>query len=228
MYDILIKHHDKWRGDYYLKEDLNFSSSASEAARFYLLKSGNTSILNGDRITIHLGNKTLTISDSNQLRLVDRDHVHHETSSFIITSDNDNTDPIIYESPYFFISNKEQEMALKYEWGMDAIGTDPSTPGSITYKLRDQPRLVHSTYNGTCGMHTNSFQFSFQRTEGPMISATIARRATAGPSIANVATQIRDDTIDYFNTGDMLEGYKGPVMILLLMVILVLCILISK
>ncbi len=200
--NILIKHNDKWRGDYYLKEDLTFTTNKFDAARFYLLKSGDTTIINGDRISINCGNRVLTIVD-NELRLIDRSHNYN---SFIITNGTDNTDPIIFETVLYFISDSRN--ALKYEWGMDLIiPTDNSIEVSAAnYQPHSHPHLSNYYYGETCT--NNSFEFILERSDTPIISREISRVTHAN------------------NKSD--EGYRGIIMIVLLMVILVLCFLLSK
>ena len=43
--NIILKHENKLRGNSYLKQDLTFTTDRSLASRFYLLKSGNSTII---------------------------------------------------------------------------------------------------------------------------------------------------------------------------------------
>ena len=211
--NILLKHNDKWRGDYYLKEDLTFTVERSQAGRFYLLKAGDTTILNGDRIGIHMGSRTLIVDVSGILRLIDRDQLTRGINTFIITNGSDNTDPITYESSMFFISDKNNGMALKYEWGMDLVSNDAST-----YYPRDHPNLINSTYH-TNDISINAFQFALERADVPITRSEIARNTTM-PSLSVQYTRSISP--------EFLDGYKGAIMIVLLMMVLILCILASK
>lgn len=211
--NILVKHNDKWRGDYYLKDDLTFSVERSQAGRFYLLKAGDTTILNGDRISIHRGNRTLIIDSNGVLGLVDRERQTRGISTFIITDGSDNTDPITYESSLFLISDKSNNMALKYEWGMNLVSDNTST-----YYPRDNPNLINSNYQAN-EANPNSFQFALERADLPITRADVARTVTF--SSPHVRTQQN-------KSGEILDGYKGAIMIVLLMVVLVLCVLASK
>lgn len=213
--NILVKHNDKWRGDYYLKEDLTFSVERSQAGRFYILKAGDTTILNGDRVGIHMGSRTLIIDANGILRLIDREQVTRGISTFIITDGCDNTDPITYESSVFFISDKNNNMALKYQWGMNLVSDDSST-----YHPRNHPNLINSTYH-TDDTNTNGFQFAFERADTPITRAEVARTVPLSSSISHRLSQQNKSV-------ELLDGYKGAIMIVLLMVILILCVLASK
>ena len=219
--NILIKHNDKWRGDYYLTEDLTFTVNKSLAARFYLLKSGDTTILNGDRISINSGNRTLAVTDSDIIRLIDRDQSQRFINTFIVTNGTDNTDPITFETFIYLISDKDRKTALKYEWGMDLISTheDSSTSGAVSYKPHDTPSLTNSDYGTSSSININSFGFILERADTPITNLDSARNMVVAPQNKHIAPK---------NPTEFLDGYKGVVMIILLMIVLILCILASK
>ncbi|CAH6420201.1 Hypothetical protein HVR_LOCUS1124 [uncultured virus] len=227
--NILIKHNDKWRGDYYLKDDLSFTINRNDAGRFYILKSGNTCILNGDRISVHLGNSTLVIDTNDNLKLLDREHINMEMSSFVISNGTDHTDPISYESKIFFVADRARKMALKYEWGMDLVSEDPVISGAMNYKPRDHPNLINSTYGGTCEAHINSFQFALERADAPITQSSTVRNFTY-PNRSRDETQCSLDPTKPSkpSPSELFDGYKGAIMVLLLMVILVLCVLANR
>ena len=205
--NTFIKHTDKWRGDYYLREDLTFTVDRSQACKFYLLKPGDTTILNGDRIGIHVGSRTLVVDPTGHLRLVDREQLisrSREISTFVITNGSDNTDPITYESSVFFISDKNNGSALKYDWSMNLSLAS-------AYRPHDHPTLINGNYN-TSESSFNSFQFALERSDSPITRAI----AISSPSSHRP------------KSSELLDGYKGAVMIVLLMVILVLSVLASK
>lgn len=213
--NILIKHNDKWRGDYYLQDNLTFGVNRSQAARFYLLKPGDTTILNGDRISVHSGNRTLIINDSNTIRLVDRNLLYSGLNSFIITNGTENTDPVTYENIIFLISDTQTKTALKYDWRMDLI-KDPSTLDTVNasdYRPRNQPTLVNSNYGSTCESYSHTFQFLLEKADQPIIDIDESRVTVP-------------DTLK--TASDLMDGYKGIIMIILLMIILLLCIAASK
>lgn len=216
--NLLIKHNDKWRGDYYLKEDLSFTTDKSLAARFYLLKSGDTPILNGDRISINSGNRTLVIDNENHIRLLDRDQQSREINTFIITNGTDTTDPITYDGGIFFISDKTQKQALKYVWGMELIGNSPDAVVSdaSNYKPHDHPSLVNENYGTACEAYINAFQFQLERAGVPIMTMQDTK-TEATPSNKLIS-----------QTGNFLDRYKGAILLLLLMVVLILCIAVSK
>jgi hypothetical protein len=226
--NLLIKYHDRWRGNYYLKEDLFFTPDRSDAARFYLLKPGDTSILNGDRVSIHCGNRTLVIDSHDKIKLVDRERLQiksddYKITSYILTNGTENTDPIGHESPLFIISDRVDKMALKYEWGMELIipQNDIVTPSSDSnpsnYKPRSHPNLTNASYNGDFSV--NAFKFSLERADGPIINAEEARSITTGAMMAPAKTMTKSDNF---------EGYHGIIMIILLMIVLILCIFINR
>jgi len=206
--NILIKHNDRWRGDYYLKEDLTFTLDRSAAARFYFLKSGDTTILNGDRISINCGNKILDIADS--IRLIDRDQYHNGTMTFLITNGTDSTDPISFDSLLYLISDKNLKTALKYEWGMDLIVpiNNNSIPSAVNYRPHEQPRLINGSYADICPSYINSFEFLLEKAD-----------KSHEESQTNTVT---------LNKPYLSDGYKSAIMIVLLMIVLVLCVIISK
>ena len=213
--NILIKHNDKWRGDYYLKPDLTFTIDKSQAGKFYILKAGDTTILNGDRVSINMGSRTLVVDSNGTLRLADREHLNREINTFVITNGTPNTDPITYESSLFFISDKNNNMALKYEWGMSLVSEDMST-----YHPRDCPNLINATYHND-GDTSSAFQFAFERSDIPITRSEIARTIT----ISSPTNYLPIQEKRYI---DFIDDYKGVVMVILLMVILILCVLASK
>lgn len=237
--NIFIKHNDKWRGDYYLKEDLTFGVNRGDAARFYLLKAGDTTILNGDRISLHMGSRTLittSIDGIETARLIDRQHANRGLASFIITNGTDNTDPITYESTLFFIADKARKMALKYEWGLDLVdnsidansvtmNNQTSSQSAVDYKPQQQPRLTNSTYGGTCGMNIGLFQFSLERADGPITNSEIARNITSSAVMTPANIQTSKTSHSTKSNSDLLDGYKGAILIILLMIVLILCVL---
>lgn len=210
---IFIKHYDRWRGDLYLKDNLTFISNKDQAGRFYILKQGDTTILNGDRISINIGNRTLIIDNNNIPRLIDRDQLGNEIKhprivyTFIVSNGSDNTDPITYDSPISFISDKDDISALKYESHIQPIN-------SQNYNIKPTNILTSSPINRSHhDSNFETFQFILERSDIPIISSSITKSKTS--SLKN-------------KSSDVFDGYKGGIMIILLMVILVLCILINK
>lgn len=231
--NILIKHHDKWRGDYYLKDDLSFTLNRDDAGRFYILKPGNTSILNGDRVSIHLGNLTLAVDNADILKILDREHINREISSFIINNSVtgaiiDNTDPITYESPISFITDNNRKMALKYEWGMDLVVSheqEAFISKAIKYRPRNYPTLINSVYGGTCEAHINSFQFVLEHADIPITQASNAKNATPVKTNQLIIDANKNTKA---SSNEIFDGYRGAIMILLLMVVLILCVLANR
>lgn len=279
--NMLIKCHDKWRGFLYLKEDITLTVDRSLAARFYLLKSGDTTILNGDRVTINSGNKVIIIDESNKIYLHDRtfeDKYINNIKSFIITNGTDNTDPITYETPIYLISNKDKKTALKYEWGINLITptdtfeanndkyinivesqtTKPEGPfckspegfatnsnslyldrcpkscseefihnnfntaGNISLEYpMFQPSmgifLVNGHYGSSSPAQINTFKFSLEKADNPITNLDSSHQPIMTPykKLTKTSTELFDD-------------YRGVIMIILLMIVLILCIIITK
>lgn len=219
--NILIKHNDRWRGDFYLKEDLTFTIDRTKAARFYLLKSGDTTILNGDRISVNSGNRTLNLSENNELHLADRalaDQNIRGTTTFLISNGTDNTDPITFETHIYLISNREQRLALKYEWGMELITPGGAIEGDVNaanYKPRSHPTLINEDYGTGTVSGVSAFQFSLERADSPITTTESSRNMIAKTSPIKGITELFDN-------------YHGALLLLLLLVILVLCIVVSR
>lgn len=208
--NILIKHHDKFRGDYYLKDDLTFTTDRSLAAKFYLLRSGDSSILNGDRISINLGYRTLIIDDDNQVMLIDREHSYRNVNTVIITNGTDSTDPITFDSVVYLITDKKNKEALKYDWSLNLIDSNNSYNDITNYKPKESPILTIFKYGGNSKVEISSFEFILERADGP---------------ITNLIQQ--NDRLEQ-RAPKSFEGYSGALLILLLMIVLVLCLIISN
>lgn len=136
--NIHIKHNNTWHESLYLCEDLTFVPDINQAAKLYILKSGNTNIINGDRVSINLGNKILTINNDNQIKFIDRDQLRDENDTFIINNGSDTTDPITYDTPVFLISNTLAGYALKCESSYTRsylTNADYSTPVFAPFQL---------------------------------------------------------------------------------------------
>ena len=112
--NTLIRYNDKWRGVCYLTDNLAFTVDKSKAGRFYLLKPSDTLILNGDRISINCGNRTLTVSDQNKVAMTDRELIARETSTFVITNGLDSTEAVTYDTPFFLLSGSSDDKGLCY------------------------------------------------------------------------------------------------------------------
>jgi len=137
--NIVIKHE---KSALYLKQDLTFTSDRSLASRFYLLKTGNSSIINGDRITVNVGNKTL-VQGETSLMLVDRDEVPKDRNSMIITDGSDDPKAIAYGSTVFFIVDKDKKKGLK--------------------KDVSEKKLIGDDYGGISDI--NSFKFILEKAD---------------------------------------------------------------
>lgn len=218
--NIIIKHNDRWRGNYYLKEDLTFTVNKSQSARFYFLKPGDTTIINGDRISLNLGNKTLIINSDDKPQLIDRELSQHETNSFIITNGTENTDPITYETAMFLVSDRHRKTALRYEWNMILSGDSVPIPDSTQYKPQDNPNLANDLYSGISEIQINLFRLYLEKADGPITNIT--QPANPIPNAVSLVTPSNKISAEF------IDGYKGAAIVMLLLVILVLCALVSK
>ena len=223
--NMFIKHIDKWRGDYYLKSDLTFTVDKSQAIRVYLLKSGDTTIINGDRVSLNSGNKSIIVDESDTIKLIDRDQSHRGVKNFLVINGTENTDPITYETPVFLVTDKARKTALKYEWGMDLVNTDnTSALGAVNYKPHNHPKLINGDYGATCESYINTFKFYLERADGPITNLDTSRNVI----IDNSQQQANQVTMARKNSSEVLDGYKGAIMVVLLMIVLILCIIAMK
>lgn len=223
----LIKHYDKWRGAYYLKDDLSFTPKRSQAALFYLLKSGDTEIINGDRISINCGNKVLTVSPDNTLRLIDRDQIHRQTKTFTLTNGTDDITPVTHESELYIVSDRTRKMALKYQWDMESSVGDITVPNhNVPNSVQDlstvgqwpapSPKLASTEIVPLEDPDIRLFLFSFEAAEKYTESTPDVQICAQEPS------PIPSKWWEWF------ESVKGPLFIVLLMVVLVLIILTTQ
>ena len=201
--NVYIKHINKWKGNCYLKDDLTFCFDRAHATSFYLSKVGNSTILNGDRVTINSGNKNLVLN-SGKLNLIDQ--ISNFPNTFIITDGSENIEPISYDKPIFLITDKNKKTALKYDWKMDTVNNNS---GSQIIKPHNYPSLINSTY----GTDINFFQFFL---ENP-----------------NNYSQSQYQNLSLQNTkhnriAQLIREYRGAITITLLMIMLILTIMISK
>lgn len=204
--DTLIKHHDAWNGDCYLQDDLTFTSDRSAAARFYILKSGNTRIQNGDMITINTGNKTLAVDRQRNIVLRDRDQITNEEMSFILTDGSTSTAPISYDSALFILSDRRNRIGLKFEWEINSI----DNPGAINHHPGQRPYLTNTSClnmtDGTMGF----YHFKLEKADGQRSSRNV------------VAAEAKSEPFSWT------KGWSGAVLVVMLMIILVLSILVSR
>jgi hypothetical protein len=227
--NTLIKYTDKWRGAYYLKDDLTFTVNRTQAARLYLLKSGNSTILNGDLVTINLGNQIMVVDyNSNIIRFLDRNLTHNGINSFIITNGTENVEPIMYETSISLISDKNRKTALRYEWKMDLIANQEEINklGHISdagnYRPHTHPNLINGDYGTSCESYINTFQFYLEPSDGTRFNIY---------PVDNPNTNTNRNTIEVPSSKivyNSLDGYKSLILILLLMITLVLCVLVSR
>lgn len=208
--NIFIKYNDKWRGALYLYEDMTFGTDKNQAAKFYLLKCGDGSVLNGDRISINSGNKVLSIID-NDIRMVDRLFTVCDISDpIIITNGNDDTDPVLHDVPYFFITNKDTYTALKYEVILDLADMS---------KYNEQhPKLVNATYNNGNEPNVQSFQFYLEK-----VASHEQSTSNQHETQTQHATAVAESPVTH-----ILDKNKPAIFIILLFLVLLMVIFLSN
>jgi hypothetical protein len=111
----LIKHIDSWRGSYYLRADLTFTTNRSEASRFSIKSATIDTITNLDTVTIEcdsIPSIGLTVTASGTVVL------SSQPSSFYITNGTDTFDAILCETPLYFFTEAQQRKSLMYEWSL--------------------------------------------------------------------------------------------------------------
>jgi hypothetical protein len=211
---VFIKHIDSWHGTSYLKDDLTFTPHRDQASKFYLLKcddNGETEITNGDRVTINIGNRNLTIQESTLSFENRSNHSNHSNqgASFLIVNGTNDPGPITFNSPLFLISDKTTKQALKYIWNLDLNQILDS--GIKSFKQKNQAILSITSYDNIPERDINNFKFYLEDN----ITTTTITTPTLKQSAPN-------------NTPLFSDNYKGSIIIVTLLIILVICALIGK
>jgi hypothetical protein len=203
--NILIKHKDAYfKTVHYLTEYLTFTTDRDLAGRFYLLKAGDTTILNGDRIRINSGNRTLVINGEGETRMTDRDKIFHNNDTFIITNGTDATTPINYETPFYFISGRSDKIALHFHWGMEILN------GASRNNI--QPVLNCEKFD----QHPSTLQFYLENVNQPQVGRSPPRPVVTAPrNVSGVSN-------------DKIDSRRGFIILLLLIIVLVLAIMVSN
>lgn len=201
--NLLIKH--KFNSQiFYLCNDLNFTTKREIASKFYLLKSGDTSILNNDRININSGNKTLLITSDNNIKFMDRSNMKYDISTCIITTGSDNVLPITYETALFFLTDKLNNLALKFS---------PITNQEFNsdVSINENPKLLNSKFDITTDI--NDLQFYLEKYDDPIIN--IPQNKTSNFSFLKKNLE--------FN-----ENNRSILLLILLFIILFLCSMLNR
>jgi hypothetical protein len=218
---VIIKHIDPWHGPGYLKDDLTFTPHRDQASKFYLLKSeqseqaddkdGETEITNGDRITINIGNRNLSVHES-KLSFENRDKIPG-TSFLIVNGTNDN-EPIVFNTPLFLISDKTTKQALKYVWNLDL--NEILDAGIKSFKKNNCATLAIASYDNLPERDINTFKFFLEHniSSPPTVTNTLKQTVPMVPTTSNGVL--------------FSDNYKGSIIIMILLIILIICALIGK
>jgi hypothetical protein len=162
---LYIKYSDPVSQPLYLTEELTFSTDRSRAAKFYPLKSADTSIINGDRISLHTGSRTLVINHSGIPQLLDRTQIRNEISTFVIMNGTDNTQAIECDDKILLVGNRENMSALRYNL--------------------DHGRVPYMTYDKFDLSQKRMFSFSFENAFAPM-----TQRKTVAPQDVPLSSRL--------------------------------------
>jgi len=211
MGNLLIKHIDKWKKTYYLKEDFTFTDNKNKAAKFYLLKGGdNTTIFNTDYINVNLNNKVLTIDENNFVTLLEREHSFSSpfNTNILVTTGDESIDKIEYDQKVYFITNVEENYALKYDYSIPTILNKSRYQGKLT---NYQGKLTNYQYKNTSHDDINSFQFMLEK-------------YTETPDSNFVKLPINDSKIQK----DQIYGFKWFSLLVLLIIVLILGIIVNN
>ena len=130
---IFIKHQDRWKGWYYLSDDLTFVSSKKQACKFRFSKSETTSIINGDRISITSDRGTLCVSDSLTPIFSKPGNVKCGSDTFLITNGTNDTKPITFGEKIHLLHKqrgKEEIRILNFYWPVELV--DPESEAQPT------------------------------------------------------------------------------------------------
>jgi hypothetical protein len=205
---VIIKHIDPWHGTSYLKDDLTFTTHRDQASKFYLLKSNdnsdNTAITNGDRISINIGNRNLIVNGST-LTFENRNLT--SVNTFLIVNGTNDTESIMFNTPLFLIIDKTTKSALKYVWDIDL--NNILDTGSPSFKQNNRPILSIASYDNLPERDINTFKFSLEHNNPQINILTTSHPQTPYTSIFN-------------------DNYKGNIIIVILLIILVICALLGK
>lgn len=197
MGNIIIKIENKLGGSRYLNENLLFTSDRSDACKFYLLKDTNSSIFNGDRVTLNTGNRTLIIDDRGIPQLLNRMHIHDEIQSFIVTTGSEDHEPLGCEIPLYFMNHdsddsdqtssgandRSDNMCLQYRWTFDE-----GKP------LTSSPHLAYSSYNEALQGELSTFLFKLEKYHSPL-SARLYKEAEITPMVPETSTTERNKAL---------------------------------
>lgn len=236
---VFIKHTDSWHGTSYLKDDLSFTPHRDHASKFYLLKSNdpsiinsdietnnnNTAITNGDRISINIDNRSLTINGS-QLLFEHQERLRYTTgvqttgvqttpgNTFLIVNGTNDNEPIVFNTPLFLIIDKITKQALKYNWDLNLN----NILDRASFKQNNRPTLVVASYDNLPEQQINSFKFSLEHSDSPnMINNSTNKLHPQVQLLPN-----KESTVLFS------DNYKGSIILVLLLIILVVCALIGK
>lgn len=152
-----IKHLDKWQGECYLTENMEFTTNKSYAAKFYLLGIASTNnIFNGDMVTINCGYKIISVN-TNGIQLLNRTDLTDSIQTFRITTGYQDDTVISYGSPISFILDTKEHLALKYDYTVDLT----------SHRSREN---LHRLSIGDCSDNIDPYMFYIERCDSPSIS----------------------------------------------------------
>lgn len=229
--NLIITFTDRYQSKFYLTTQLQFTKNLTEAGLFYLLKSDETPICSGDRVSINTSNKVLVITDDTKggatggpdakqkILLIDRNIAHrYSTTEFIIRDQKQSDQPIDFHSKLFFIIDEEQKLALRFYYSL-SLGNEDN----------DIPILTYGSYDEGREIGIDIFQFSFLDAR---TVTTIGGPGGYGGSAASGFTTASggklQQTEDSAAVSRGLDNYKGILLIIILLVILAIFLMINE
>jgi hypothetical protein len=216
---IVIKYNNEWGGTFYLSESLIFVPQLEDALRFSVFTSDNTAILNGDRIILQSGGQVLIVNNVGKLELRNYNQVtSRDVSSFIITDGSDTTENVEYDKSYFLAHDPQLRTGLKAEWDVNPLPPEGNHESYMQDESR-RPRLVLRDYIGTSRENLSFYRFSLasfaeeaRETHEPEVEITHSNTVEASPPSMT-------SSMNYW-----LKGWRGTILVSLLVIILVLSI----
>jgi hypothetical protein len=211
---------------FYLKEDLSFTTKREKAGRFHITKPGNSNVVNGDRVHINNGNRTLMLSNNetstHRLKLLDRDQqlAKKVSDTFVLTNNSDNMEAIGYEKPYYILANRKNKTGLHLYWPMELVGQSMQLTAQAFLNI-DSFALCEDNPQQLC-----RFQFYIEDYYRPSFVKASERTQVPDP----LATKNVFDQNDKLSLDQpiRLEGKGGVVLLMLLMMLLAMIILVTN
>jgi hypothetical protein len=204
--NLFISYTDRFKYKYYLTANLQFSKNINDACPFYLLKSDDTPIQNGNNITINTSNKILVLDKENNLQLVDRNLSYHYKNDFMIMDGEDDNKEISFGIKIYFIVDQLNKLALRFYYSL-SLGSEND----------DTPTLKCGSYAEGREIGIEIFQFTLEKIN---TLDDNTRQYLPNQNSTDLSNPVKKDPLA--------ENYKGIILIAILIIILIMCLMIIK